>query len=428
MDRYQRIRMLGSGAFARVILVRHNDGPPPHSSGSRASDHIEDSDLCVVKEVSLQVEPQRRSEALREADVLKSLTHSNIIACHDAFFADSRLCIVMEYADGGDLCAAIARRRAAGGQRFLEREAMAVFVQLAMALQYIHGRRILHRDLKSKNVFLTRAGVVKLGDFGIAKVFEGSDSYAETRIGTPYYLPPEMCNNLPYDFRADVWCLGVILYEILALEVPFSAPSVAALAVKICTTEPHPVSPSYSSESRALIGRMLAKNAEERPLSSEIVAMPHVRRSAAALFAMSRNASGKAVGPVHNGAKLGMDCAVGRGGGNNGSSGSCGNTGMDPNNVKASAKIETHKPLVAPCVVDANPNPRPFAEIDLDTLLGECFPSDEVAGDCAPALPSKAESVGLVQDALQDSLIKALESTFSCEELLHELERELNLH
>merc|ERR1711924_556560 len=116
----------------------------------------------------------------------------------------------MGYADAGDLSTAIASRRAAG-RRHHEREAMAIFVQLAMALHYIHERRILHRDLKSQNIFLTQAAVVKLGDFGIAKVLEAADSMAETRIGTPYYLPPEMCTNKPYDFRADIWCLGVVL-------------------------------------------------------------------------------------------------------------------------------------------------------------------------------------------------------------------------
>jgi len=271
MERYQQCGVLGRGAFATVVLAKLR----------------EDEDvLRVLKEIDLQGDDQRRQEALREAELLKSLTHTNIIAYHEAFLVDGRLCIVMEYADGGDLAGSIARRRAAG-RRFLEREAMAVFAQVALSLQYIHGRRILHRDLKSKNVFLTRGGLAKLGDFGISKVFDSGEAFAETQIGTPYYLPPEMCTNQPYGFPADIWCLGVVFYELLALEVPFSAPTVYALARQICNTEPQPVPASYSSETRGLLARMLSKAAKDRPSSTEILAMPHVRRSAVAFGAGS---------------------------------------------------------------------------------------------------------------------------------------------
>jgi len=141
----------------------------------------------------------------------------------------------------------------------------------------------MHRDLKSQNVFLTSDGVVKLGDFGVAKVLAASENCAATRIGTPQCVPPELCENHPYDFKADVWCLGVIFYQLLALECPFSATSFAALAVRICTAEPRPVSPVYSPEARALLSRLLAKKAEDRPSSASILAMPHVRRCVAAI-------------------------------------------------------------------------------------------------------------------------------------------------
>jgi len=245
------------------------------------------SALRVVKTVDLlratdEDTASRRIEALREAEVLKSLRHPNIIGYDDAFLADSHLCIVMEYADGGDLAVAIARRREAA-RRYHEREAMAIFAQLALALRHVHDLRILHRDVKSQNVFLTSGGVVKLGDFGVAKVLTASENCAGTRIGTPQCLPPELCENHPYDFKADVWGLGVILYQLLALECPFNGASIAALAVRICTAEPRPVPSVYSSEARMLLSRLLAKRAEDRPSSTEILAMPHVRRSVAAL-------------------------------------------------------------------------------------------------------------------------------------------------
>jgi NIMA (never in mitosis gene a)-related kinase len=239
-----------------------------------SDDHIDES--------SVASSGCRHDEALREAEVLKSLRHPNIIGYDDAFLANSHLCIVMEYADGGDLAAAIEGRRQAN-RRYHEREAMAIFAQIALALRYVHERRIMHRDVKCQNVFLTSSGVVKLGDFGVAKVLEASEICAATRIGTPHCVPPELCENHPYDFKADVWCLGVVFYQLLALECPFSGASFAALAVRICTAEPRPVPTIYSPEARALLSRLLAKKAEDRPSSVSILAMPHVRRSVAAL-------------------------------------------------------------------------------------------------------------------------------------------------
>jgi NIMA (never in mitosis gene a)-related kinase len=79
----------------------------------------------------------------------------------------------------------------------------------------VHARRILHRDLKSQNVFLTKAGIVKVGDFGIAKTLASSLDMARTQIGTPYYLSPEICCDKPYNKKSDVWALGVVLWEML---------------------------------------------------------------------------------------------------------------------------------------------------------------------------------------------------------------------
>eukprot|EP00440_Ansanella_granifera_P062314 gb/GFBE01067563.1/.p1 GENE.gb/GFBE01067563.1/~~gb/GFBE01067563.1/.p1 ORF type:complete len:511 (+),score=84.83 gb/GFBE01067563.1/:1-1533(+) len=280
VNRYERVRVLGRGSYGTAVLVRTASSGRPGSSGSRAHSA---GPLRVVKEVDfIRADDKCRTEALKEAEVLKSLSHPNIIGYEDAFLEEGRLCIVMEYADGGDLWAAIARRRSSGC-RYHEREALAIFVQVVLALEYVHSRRILHRDIKSQNVFLTAAGAVKLGDFGIARVLEDNEAHAATRVGTPSNLPPEMCENRPYDFKADIWGLGVLLYESLALEVPFSGSSVAGLVVRICTSEPKPIPAVYSSELRALVGRMLAKRAEDRPTASEVAALSHVRRGLAAM-------------------------------------------------------------------------------------------------------------------------------------------------
>jgi len=278
---YEPIGILGRGSFGTVLLTRV--AVPPSSSHA-------DGEFRVIKQVELPDDEARRAEVLGEIDMLQSLSHPNIIGYHETFVENRCVCIAMEYASGGDLAEAIEARRA-GTQRFQEREAMAIFVQTSLAVQYMHGRRVLHRDLKSQNIFLTSQGIVKLGDFGIAKALQASRRCAETQIGSPYYMPPEICENRPYGFKADVWCLGVVLYELLALEVPFSACSIAALALKIVTVEPKPVPAIYGSETRAMLRTLLAKRPDDRPTIDEIAALPHVRRSICALVtSTSRNA------------------------------------------------------------------------------------------------------------------------------------------
>merc|ERR1711957_198711 len=121
-----------------------------------------------------------------------------------------------------------------------------------------HSRRILHRDVKARNVFPAADGVAKLGDFGVSKVLEHTGHRAMTLIGTPYYLPPEMYASKPYGFPADIWCLGVSLHELLTFEPPFSALNLAALALRICTQEPAAIN-GYSKALCRLGRRLLHK-------------------------------------------------------------------------------------------------------------------------------------------------------------------------
>lgn len=271
MDHYEQVEVLGQGSFGTAYLVREK------KSGRRGV-------FRVVKEINLPRMPQQaQREAQAEARVLKALSHVNVIAYFDAFMEGPKLHIVMEFADGGDLAAAVKRRREEGG-RFNQDEALVIFAQCCLALQHIHARHVLHRDLKTQNIFLTKAGVVKLGDFGIAKVLDHTAGQAVTVIGTPGYLPPEVCNNRPYGIKADVWALGVVLYELLALEAPFQGVNLAALVVKIVTTEPAPVSAKfYGEEIRGLITKCLQKKPDSRPSADELMALPVVRHGRALL-------------------------------------------------------------------------------------------------------------------------------------------------
>jgi NIMA (never in mitosis gene a)-related kinase len=183
----------------------------------------------------------------------------------------------MDYADGGDLGDYLKKQRA---QHVLlpEKQVLDWFVQMCLAMKHIHDRKILHRDLKSQNVsnvffcvhvcnavlffckvFLTKEGVVKLGDFGIAKVLEHTMECAETAIGTPYYFSPEICNEKSYNHKSDVWALGCVLYEMLTLKHPFSGKGMRQLVMSILYKDATPPAGHYSPTMHSLVYSMLRK-------------------------------------------------------------------------------------------------------------------------------------------------------------------------
>lgn len=173
------------------------------------------------------------------------MSHTNITQYIDSFFEKNTLYIVMEHADGGDLYMAIQSRKKKGDQLthnyYQEDEIMRIFIQISLGLNHIHNKNIIHRDIKTQNIFITKNGIIKIGDFGVARIFDldkpsGSNDADDNRdrkmnlmtiIGTPYYMSPELCENKPYNFKSDVWSLGVILYELLTLTLPFQGNNIA---------------------------------------------------------------------------------------------------------------------------------------------------------------------------------------------------------
>jgi len=135
----------------------------------------------------------------------------------------------------------------------------------------------MHRDLKSQNIFLTKKGIVKLGDFGIAKVLGNTKSIAKTVVGTPYYLSPEIIQNSPYNMKSDIWSLGVLLYEMCACQPPFNATSLAQLGRRILEGKFERVPSCFSNRVQQLIVSMLSKDPKRRPSINDILKTPCIK-------------------------------------------------------------------------------------------------------------------------------------------------------
>mmetsp|Transcript_9760 Transcript_9760/g.23085 ORF Transcript_9760/g.23085 Transcript_9760/m.23085 type:complete len:518 (+) Transcript_9760:78-1631(+) len=252
--KYQRIKIIGKGSFGKAFLVRNTEVDA----------------LCVVKQMdTAMMDSKERQEAVKEAMVLKKLGHPNIISFQEVFMTrKGRLCIVMDYADGGDLNSAIQKQ---GDELLPEATVVEWFVQICFALLHVHDRKVLHRDLKTQNIFRMASGQIKLGDFGIARVLETMQGYAKTMVGTPYYLSPEIIQERPYAYKSDVWSCGVVLYESATLMHPFNADSLVILAGKIVRDEIPEPDEMYSSDLRALIHKMLKKDEHQRPSIRQVL-------------------------------------------------------------------------------------------------------------------------------------------------------------
>jgi len=259
-EQYKRIKELGSGSFGTVYLVQHRD----------------DKDvLHVAKTIKLpHISDKEREAALHEASYLQKVSHPNVIAYVTCFLEEKRLHIVMEYADKGDLGRKIKRRRDES-RPLSESSVMRYVVQLALALEHVHSHKILHRDVKPMNIFLTGPDEkVKLGDFGVARIIDSQTHGAETQIGTPYYLPPEVLNMEKYGNSSELWALGVVMYELMALHVPFNAPSLPGVAMQICGADPAPLPRDYSKAMRHTTLELLNKVPAKRPGLKDLLRSP----------------------------------------------------------------------------------------------------------------------------------------------------------
>ena len=206
---------------------------------------------------------QEKKETLQEAKLLEALDHPNIIKFREVYKTKkAKLHIVMDYADGGDLSGRIKDQK---GRPFSEEQVLDWFTQIWLGIKHIHDRKVLHRDIKAQNIFLTKGGMVKIGDLGIARVLSRTNEWVKTMVGTPYYLSPEIVQNKPYNFKSDVWAWGVLLYELWALKPPFDGTSLHMLGMRITRGNFQPIPRQFSKPLQNLISLMLNTDTSRRP-------------------------------------------------------------------------------------------------------------------------------------------------------------------
>ncbi|XP_048068153.2 serine/threonine-protein kinase Nek1 isoform X7 [Ursus arctos] len=253
MEKYVRLQKIGEGSFGKAILVKST----------------EDGRQYVIKEINIsKMSNKEREESRREVAVLANMKHPNIVQYRESFEENGSLYIVMDYCEGGDL---FKRINAQKGILFQEDQILDWFVQICLALKHVHDRKILHRDIKSQNIFLTKDGTIQLGDFGIARVLNSTVELARTCIGTPYYLSPEICENKPYNNKSDIWALGCVLYEMCTLKHAFEAGNMKNLVLKIISGSFPPVSLHYSYDLRNLLSQLFKRNPRDRPSVNSIL-------------------------------------------------------------------------------------------------------------------------------------------------------------
>jgi len=220
----------------------------------------------AIKTLSLSAgsphEAELKLRFLREARSAGMLQHPNIITVHELFEEGGTAYLVMELLEGAALSSLLKRKK-----ELTLGERLSILDQIAAGLSEAHAHRIIHRDLKPSNVFVLRSGVVKVLDFGVAKMGEGELTKAGTVFGTVEYMAPEQVKGASVNARADIFSLGVVAYEVLSGRNPFRAETLAASVFKILSDNPERLvsdSAGIPAEIDAVVFKALAKAETER--------------------------------------------------------------------------------------------------------------------------------------------------------------------
>ena len=257
IDHYRVVSLIGKGGMGEVYLAQDTQ------LGRQVALKL------LSGELTAQAERVRRFQ--QEARAASALNHPNILTIYQIGQTETAHFMATEFVEGETL-----RERLTRARMELQK-AVDVATQVASALGAAHAAGIVHRDIKPENVMIRRDGIVKVLDFGIAKLIEQevqTDSEALTKmmmstspgvmIGTVAYMSPEQARGLAVDARSDIWSLGVMLYELLAQRRPFEGPTMSHIIVSLLEHEPAPLTPDVPVEVQRIVSRALQKEQSER--------------------------------------------------------------------------------------------------------------------------------------------------------------------
>ncbi|XP_060716382.1 STE20-like kinase b [Tachysurus vachellii] len=261
-ESWEMIGELGDGAFGKVYKAKNK-----HSGI-----------LAAAKVIDTKTEDELE-DYMVEIDILASCNHDNIVKLLDAFYYESKLWILIEFCGGGAVDAVMLELE----RPLTEPQIRVVCKQTLEALIYLHEKKVIHRDLKAGNILLSLDGQVKLADFGVSakntKTLQRRDSF----IGTPYWMAPEvvMCEtskDRPYDYKADIWSLGVTLIEMAQIEPPNHEMNPMRVLLKIAKADPPTLmQPSkWSPEFSNFLKHALDKNLDNRWSAAQLLQHPFV--------------------------------------------------------------------------------------------------------------------------------------------------------
>ena len=269
---YKIIKLIGKGSFGEVYKVSKDNKFYALKIYQIKNDDTNNSKENKENIKSIENEIKILSQLdnpfiVKLHEVFSINLNSELLKNNDLQEEDQMMCLVLELCENGDLNDKIKEKKQKN-EKFTENEILQYFYEILQGLYYLHKNRVIHRDLKTLNIFLTENNHIKIGDFGVSKKLINNNIYAYTFVGTPYYLSPEICQNKPYDEKSDVWSLGVVLYELITLNKPFDSESQMGLFMKILKGKPAPINNTIKhSYSQKLINLVLENLLDKDPLT-----------------------------------------------------------------------------------------------------------------------------------------------------------------
>ena len=257
LNDYEIIKEIGKGSFSTVYLVKKK---------------LSQKEFALKKVNIIKLSPKERQNSLKEVNFLSEIKDPNVIGYEESFYDENfnYLYLVMEYAPYGDF-GKILQARKKLKEYYTENELLNIYLQIASGLKAIHAKQIIHRDLKSANIFIIQTNelILKIGDFNVSKKIDYLN-LKNTQTGTPYYASPEIWENRPYDFKSDIWSLGCLFYEIASFSTPFKGNNMKELYENILRGNMAPLPKVYSNNILKIIKMCLRQDANLRPNINDI--------------------------------------------------------------------------------------------------------------------------------------------------------------